>query len=250
MSGHYRSVTLDDSPQLLAMSFRLRYQAYCVERQFFSQDQYPNQMESDAFDRASVHVGVLDADNELVGTGRVVRPNSAGLPLLRHCTLFPHVTTLADPSNTVVELSRVCINHRWNRRTTTMAISHPDRRAPVTLPPALPDAGQGSNDISATLLKGMYQATKRLGGTHWIIAVEKGLRRRLVAHFRMPFREVGPEVDYHGPVAPYVLSMAELDDVIRARKYPVLNDFPVGLEPDFWPTPVRQTSGRSLEARI
>ena len=68
MSAPYRPVTLDDSEQLLAMSYRLRYQSFCLERLFFSKDEYPSQLESDTFDRASVHLGVLNAQDELVGT--------------------------------------------------------------------------------------------------------------------------------------------------------------------------------------
>lgn len=245
----YRPVTLDDSAQLLQMSYRLRYQSFCVEQLFFSKDAYPSQLESDAFDRASVHVGVLDAQNELVGTARVVTPTSAGLPLLRFCTLFPHDTTLADPSNTVVELSRVTVNRRWNRRRAARPIAHPERRASVRLPAAVPEPGHESNDAFAALIKGMYHATKRLHGTHWIIAIEKALRRR-ITRYGLPFRVAGPEVDYHGPVAPYVMSLAELDDVIRTRQYPALNDFFVGLEPEYWPSPLRQTSAPSREARL
>jgi len=241
MSAPYRPVTLDDSEQLLAMSYRLRYQSFCLERLFFSKDEYPSQLESDTFDRASVHLGVLNAQDELVGTARVVTPTSAGLPLFRYCTLFPHETTLADPSNTVVELSRVCVNRRWNRQSVDKVNAPAEERAPVSLPPPASEPGRESNDAFAALIKGMYQVTKRLHGTHWIIAVEKGLRRRL-SRYGLPFSLAGPEVDYHGPVAPYVLSLAELDDVILTGKYPVIEDFPLGLEPEYWPAPLVHTS--------
>lgn len=248
MSAPYRPVTLDDSQQLLQMSYRLRYQTFCLERLFFSKDNYPTQLESDAFDRASVHVGVLDARNELVGTARVVPPNSAGLPLLRYCTLFPNETILSDPSNMVVELSRVCLNHRWNRHQVDNAIAPSDQPVFVSSLPVAPKPGPESHDALATLIKGLYQVTKRLRGTHWIIAIEKALRRR-ITRYGLPFRLAGPEVDYHGPVAPYVMSLAELDDVICARKYPILADFLVGLEPEYWPSPWSQTSV-SPEARL
>lgn len=234
MSSPYRPVTLDDSAQLLAMSYRLRYQSFCLERLFFSKDEYPGQLESDKFDRASVHVGVLDAHDQLVGTARVVPPNSEGLPLFRYCTLFPHDTTFADPSNTVVELSRVCVNPRWipSLDEDPGLLAVPSTR--LIESPLCSDLGRESGDAFATLIKGMYQVTKRLRGTHWIIAVEKALRRR-IARYGLPFSVAGPEVDYHGPVRPYVMSLAALDDIIRARRYPVLNDFPLGLEPEYWP---------------
>jgi len=234
MSGPYRPVTLDDS-------YRLRYQSFCLEQLFFNKDNYPSQLETDVFDRAAVHVGVLDATNELVGTARVVPPNSAGLPLFRYCTLFPGDTTVADPANTVVELSRVCLTRRSNRAMADGDDTGPGEPPPEVLLSQAPGSGHGSHDAFATLIKAMYHATKRLHGTHWIIAVEKALRRR-IARYGLPFRLAGPEVDYYGPVAPYVMSLAELDDVIRARLYAALDDFPVGLEPEYWPSPLVPTS--------
>ena len=234
MSALYRAMTLDESTDLLNMSYRLRYHSFCLERPLFSKDRYPAELESDSFDQASVHVGVLNAQNELVGTARVVPPNAAGLPLLRYCHLFPYETTLANQSNTVVELSRVCINHRW-RRAADATIAPRDARVAKGWTPSWGDAGNESTDAFATLIKGMYHVTKRLRGTHWIIAVEKGLRRR-ISRYGLPFRPAGPQADYHGPVVPYVMSLADLDEVILSGDYEVLDDFPVGLEPEYWPS--------------
>ncbi len=237
MSAPYRPVTLDESAQLLAMSYRLRYQSFCLERLFFSKDDYPSQLESDAFDGASVHVGVLNAEDELVGTARIVTRSEAGLPMFRFCTLFPGDTTLTNPANTVVELSRVCLSRRSSRRQ-GLGSGSPDELA---LDPRrlshIP--GGPSTDPFAALIKVVYQTTKRMHVTHWVVAVEKALRRRLT-RYGLPFRQAGPEVDYFGPVAPYVLSLAELDDVILRHEYPSLDELFVGLEPEYWPAPLSE----------
>jgi N-acyl amino acid synthase of PEP-CTERM/exosortase system len=242
MSGPYRAVTLDESAQLLNMSYRLRYQSFCLERLFFSKDDYPTQLESDAFDGVSVHVGVLDAHDELVGTARIVKPSSAGLPLLRHCTFFPEDTTLIDPANTVVELSRVCVQNR-SHRTPASLPGHDGAAAGLPMP--VRAMGPSSNDVFGALVKGVYQATKRMRVTHWIVAIERALWRR-VSRYGLPFRPAGPEADYFGPVVPYVLSLAELDDMISSGHYPMLADLRVGLEREFWtaPTPVRRILSR------
>lgn len=241
MSAPYRAVTLDESEPLLAMSYRLRYQTFCLERLFFSKDKYPSQLEFDAFDRTAVHVGVLNAETELVGTARVVTPNSAGLPLFRYCTLFPDDTTFADPSNVVVELSRVCLNRRANRRTRPGAAAPPDATLPADPPPSSLAHSLASSDPLATLIKGMYHVTKRVQATHWIIAIEKALRRR-ITRYGLPFRQAGPEVDYHGPVAPYVMNLAEFDEVIGSGDYPILEDFWAELEPEYAPQAMSPTS--------
>ena len=229
MSGTFRPLTIDSSPQLLETSYRMRYQAYCLEHRFLCAEDYPHQLECDEFDRDSVHVGVLDAGNELVGTARIVKPNRLGLPVFLHCTLFPHETTLAEVGNMVVEISRVCISRRYSRRRTDQGFDRPE--AVQADAHAIPfERRQERGDVFVTLVKALYRATKRLGATHWIVAVEKPLRRR-IAHYGLPFRLAGPDVDYYGSVAPYIMSIAELDKVIHGRQFASLDDFPDGLEP-------------------
>ena len=97
------------------------------------------------------------------------------------------------------------------------------------------DRRDDRDDLFTTLVKAIYQATKRLGATHWIIAIEKSLRRR-IARYGLPFQLAGPEVDYYGLVAPYIMSLAELDQVILGRQFSSLDDFSVGLEPALWPS--------------
>ena len=228
MSATFRPVTIDDSPHLLEKSHRLRYQAYCLERRFLRAEDYPNQLEFDEFDRDSVHVGVLDAEGELAGTARIVKPNSAGLPLFLHCTLFPLETTFAESGNTVVEISRVCINRRYTRRRADVFSDAPGARG-IQMSTRFPRTSGATerDDVFVTLVKALYHATKRLGATHWIIAVEKSLRRR-IARYGLPFQLAGPEVDYYGLVAPYIMSVAEFDQVIHGRQFASLDDFPIG----------------------
>ena len=237
MSAPYRPVTLDDSMPLLAMSYRLRYQTFCLERLFFSKEAYPSQLESDIFDKSSVHVGVLSAEDELVGTARIVTRGSADLPLLRYCTLFPGDTTLTDPANTVVELSRVCLKRDWDAPRASTS-GRPESVAPRSSARA---PGRASDDPFAALIKAVYLEAKRLHATHWIVAIEKALRRRLL-RYGLPFHLAGPEVDYFGPVAPYVLNVDELDDVVRRGEYPSLDGLPVDVDGDYWPSPLSQTS--------
>ena len=225
MTRAFRPVTIDDSPQLLETSHRLRYQAYCLERRFLRAEDYPNRLEFDDFDRDSVHVGVLGAEGQLVGTARIVKPNGAGLPAFRHCSLFLADTTLAGEGNKVVEISRVCIDRRYTQR----------RAEGICEGSQAVESGDGRrDDVFATLVTAVYHATKRLGATHWLIAIEKPLRRRL-ARYGLPFQLAGPEVDYYGRVAPYIMNVAEFDRVIIGRQFAVLDDFALGLSPGLWP---------------
>jgi N-acyl amino acid synthase of PEP-CTERM/exosortase system len=217
---YYRVRPIDDSAELMEQSYSLRYQVYCRERNFLPPEDYPNGLEQDAFDGHSVHVGVLDPSGQLVATGRVVRLINAGpgLPLFRHCRIFANETELIDPDSNVVEISRVAMSRRHRRRRVEADAQRREVRGEAFL----------------TLLKGLYHATKRIDATHWLAAVEKPLHRLLQQH-GFPFRMIGPEANYAGPVAPYLMSLSEFDAVIVSRRVAVLDDFLTGLEPEFHP---------------
>jgi N-acyl-L-homoserine lactone synthetase len=201
--------TLDGEPLWLEQSHRLRYQVYCVERRFLDASQYPDHREADEFDAHSVHVGAIDTFGDLAGTARIIKPNPHGFPMFRHCVLFPDLGVLDGPGTLAVEVSRVAISRDYARR----------RRR---------------TEPFMTLMKAIILAAKQEGATHLIGATDAALHRWLV-HFGFPYRVSGPAVDYYGPVAPCVMSLLELDEVILGGRYPALEGIPVGPAPFLWP---------------
>jgi N-acyl amino acid synthase of PEP-CTERM/exosortase system len=212
--------------------YRLRYQVYCVERKFLPAANFPHGLEMDDFDRHAGHVGAMDARGTLAATARVVKVTAAGpgLPLFQHCKIFAEETELLDPDNTVVEISRLSMSRAYRRRQLN----------------GLSEGRDVRRDVFLTVLKAIYQATKRLGATHWVAATEISLQR-MVAQYRFPFRAVGPECDYGGRVSPYLMNLAEFDLVILSRRIPELDDFVVGLEPEFWPRSDRTTQPLGID---
>ena len=85
-----------------------------------------------------------------------------------------------------------------------------------------------------TLVKAIMQGAKRAGATHLIGATDAAFHRWLV-HYGLPYRISGAEVDYYGPVAPCIMSLHELDEVILGGQYASLDGFPVGWDPSLWP---------------
>jgi phenylacetate-CoA ligase len=224
---------LDDVPALLTQSYRLRYEVYCQDRHFLAAERYPDGLETDAFDRHSVHVGVVNSQGEVVATARLIEWSDAGLPIFDHCTLFPGERPLQDPSRRVVEVSRLAISRDYNRRAgddfygLQGSTTHPrgtDRRA--------------GGAIVLALYRALYQASKRRGFTHWVVATERSLQR-LVAKYGFPFRLIGPETDYYGLVAPYIMDLRDFDAVILRGGNALLGEFLEGLEPEFRPAEVR-----------
>jgi len=90
-----------------------------------------------------------------------------------------------------------------------------------------PDTGLNSDQrgpIFLTVLRALYVASKEVGATHWLVSIERSLQR-LLARNGFPFRQLGPEFDYLGPVAPYALDLEEFAHVVRGHKFPQLADF-------------------------
>ena len=205
------AMRLDEDPDLMDKAYRLRYQVYCIERGFLDPENYPDRLERDEFDRYSLHLGVLDRDGNLRATSRLIQVSVLGLPLFRHCEIFAtHESEVYRPTNRIAEVSRLCVSRHG-------AALRADRAA-----------------IIPTMYGALYQFSKRAGVTHWLVATEHSLQR-LVAAFGFPFREIGPTVDYFGPVSPYLMDLQEFDQVIASGTKPVLSSFLEGLEPEFLP---------------
>jgi N-acyl-L-homoserine lactone synthetase len=192
----FHARAIDDDPRLLEQSYRLRYQVYCVERQFLDAAAYPDGREADEFDSDSIHLGVVDADGDLAGTARLIRANPRGFPMLRHCAFYPEVQMLEAPHVVPVEVSRV-------------AISRHCARARQRTEPFL------------TLVRAMVHGARYAGATHLIGATDAALHRWLV-HFGLPYRVSGPPVDYYGQVSPCIMSLRELDEVVADGRFPSL----------------------------
>jgi N-acyl amino acid synthase of PEP-CTERM/exosortase system len=239
LSPYFVGQVLDTDRRLLDESYRLRYQVYCLERRFLSPDPYPDQMETDVYDPYSVHIGVVNLQSELAATTRLVQQSEAGQPMFDHCTIFPGTSIRDDETRKIVEISRLSVSRRYNRRAgddfyslqgLTGRTDGPERRR--------------NGELVMTLYKAVYQASKRRGFTHWLAATEKSLQR-LIARYGFPFRPIGPETDYFGSVTPYLLDLQEFDAVILSGRIPLLQEFLIGLEPEFRPV-AADTSHRPI----
>jgi N-acyl amino acid synthase of PEP-CTERM/exosortase system len=231
--AHYFSArTIDGQRALLDESYRLRYQVYCVERKFLRPEDYPDGMEMDEFDRHAAHVGAIDSHGALAGTARVVRSSELGLPIFDHCAIFPNETEFTPSNPRLVEVGRLSVSRSYRRRRSDDAVLAGEasaRGADREFQGA--DRRGQHDDVFLTVLKGMYQAAKRAGASHWLAATEKPLQRML-AKRGFPFHQIGPDSDYFGIVAAYQMDLQEFEEVILSGHFPALEDFLVGFEPD------------------
>jgi N-acyl amino acid synthase of PEP-CTERM/exosortase system len=231
---------IDTCPNLLRRSYHLRYDVYCIERGFLEAVNYPDRLETDEYDQYSMHFGVTNAHEELVGTVRLVQPGPMGLPLYGCCRIFPHEAEKLADITTIAEISRLAISRRVHRRRNDgpYSLSGAERFGEMprnsTENVRSLDERHSHVPLVVSLYKAMYHACKRNGITHLLAATERSLQRLLtVYHF--PFRAIGPQVDYFGPVIPYVLDLAELDARLLECQSPILSEFLDGLETEYWP---------------
>lgn len=184
------SVIIADEPELVEAACRLRYQVYCLEREF---EPGSNGIETDEFDGDARHVLLVHRDSgETIGTARVI-PSSAtygvgGLPIIRVCApdLLRHL-----PSRTTGEISRFAVSKQRRMSVGTSALAR------------------------FSLMQGVLRISLDMGLTHWCAIMEPTLLRLLHAS-SVCFRSLGAPVEHHGLRQPAWL---EISDVLDHARY-------------------------------
>jgi N-acyl amino acid synthase of PEP-CTERM/exosortase system len=67
----------------------------------------------------------------------------------------------------------------------------------------------------------MYAYSLQHGIRYWYAAMERALARMLV-RMNFGFQQVGPAIDYYGPVAPYVADLRVLESQLGRLNPPLL----------------------------
>ncbi len=196
--------------------FEFRYDVYCVERAFLRADRYPGGRETDEFDKDSEHFCVFEQGEEPVGYVRLVHAHEGGFPFEQHG--LAHEALGLPPAGEAVEISRLMVRKDYRH-------GHHDRRriADEAFAPLL---GQRRLSRSARILLHLYRKiyaySLENGVRHWYAAMERSLARSL-RQWGFGFRQIGPETDYFGPVAPYLASLAEMEAGIAAHNPALLH---------------------------
>jgi N-acyl amino acid synthase of PEP-CTERM/exosortase system len=222
--------SLDNSPGLLSKSFELRFSSYCEGQEFLNASDYPDRKEFDEFDKNSLHIGVIHGQTDIMtATARIVVTEASklesSLPMYSHCTIDKKYQDFLSEVGHVGEISRFVMSRE--------AIDHISgldggaKRGTAAAEAA--SKFQHSLPAILTLYKSIYQSC-RLNGIPVLVAAMEQSLRRLVSRFSFPFHQIGPEVDYFGPVAPFLLDLDELDDVLFDEAPWLLTEFYRGLD--------------------
>lgn len=210
-----------DSEELLKEIYQLRYEVYCQECHFLEASDYPRRLEIDEYDPFSVHFAAINHGNEVIGTVRLVLPNTLGFPMEKRCKLDIDPSEL--PRKKIAEISRLAVSKKYRRRVddelygteSYLSVDPWERRKyPI---------------VVLGLYRAMYQESKKLGLVLWYAAMEKKLWRALRL-YGIHFTKVGEEIDYYGPVAPYLGFIKELERKISSHKPELFHYFTEGLD--------------------
>ena len=198
---------------LMEQIFRLRFQVYCHECGFIKKEDYPDGIETDAWDAQSVHFAALSARGDLMGTLRMILPGKLPLPIQTRC---PDVFKKIDVSqNDYTEISRLVISKNVRRRQGDELYYAPEIEDKSVV------MGEGiffrrAKPMAFGIYRELYRESKRRGITRWFTIMEKSLYFLLRIH-GFKFECIGPEIDFYGPVSPYVGRMDTIEQEVREK---------------------------------
>jgi N-acyl amino acid synthase of PEP-CTERM/exosortase system len=215
------------TPAELRACYRLRYEVYCNQSGLLDAADYPDDIEQDAYDKDSIHLGAWNPKGDLVGTLRLVRSAQLVLPLFAHCDYksldFP---VLCNPES-IAEISRLCVSKVLTRH------PRPDADDAEKLAVRARNRAAGP-EVVAGIVRLMYAESKREGLQHWVVAMERSLFR-LLKRIEVYFNTAGAPFEYYGEVVPYRLSVADFEARITQSESPVarayLDALPAHLRP-------------------
>lgn len=216
------------SSSVLHAAQALRYQVYCHEARFLDPDDYPNGIEIDGYDEHSCHFVVArNVGGAVVGTMRLILPGKNTFPLDEHCILTPEKMA-GIPRDKTAEISRLAMSKKYRRDVDAHKACR-DRRKHLQDPDNWFDA-----NLIFELYRLMYQQSKRSGIEYWLAAMGKPLER-LLSRCSLVFTQIGPEVDYYGPVTPYLGVISEIEQHLTRTNPPLLRYMLQGLEDEYIP---------------
>ena len=201
---HFDTVFKDitaERPAQIEQAFRLRYQVYCVEQGFEAPDAAAGEIERDRYDAYAHHSLLVDQTSALpLGTVRLVKPAAKAdwiddLPVAAYAAPESVDELRSLPAGSTAEVSRFAIARIARRQ-----LAEPQECA-------APESGTPHQDqrwrdklrpyMSLGLIRGLVRLSAEQGITHWCLAAEPTLLRRLRA-FGLHFRPAGPLVDHRG----------------------------------------------------
>jgi len=156
---------------------KLRYDVFCLEKQFLDANDYPEEMEYDEWDEYSTHF-IASGEMGIIATARLIPNDIIKLPIEKYFD----IEIPSDSSKIFAEFSRLIV--------------HPTFRGM-------------SFQVTGGLYAAMYNYSRKEGITDWYAILDKHLHNAY-SQYGFLFRQIGEPRHCFGDVtAPYVVSLEE-----------------------------------------
>jgi|GEM_PF-340752 len=196
------SETPISTPQDIEEAYRLRYLVYCLDRGFEDVSACPDGRERDQFDDAALHCLLRDRiGKHPLGTVRVVMTAGAAegvdsLPLAEYAPEESMDILRNLPGATTGEISRFAIL-RSARDVLRQAAKAAEARFGGAPGETLQRFERLLPYMALGLFRGIIRVSMQRGMTHWCLAAEPSLLRRLRS-LGLHFQLAGPLVEHRG----------------------------------------------------
>jgi N-acyl-L-homoserine lactone synthetase len=173
----------------------LRYEYWVEEFNYLQADEKTNKREADQFDEHSVHFGVFDSQNSLVGYSRFILPGKHGLQVQKEFGKL--ISSFSSNRNSIkqsVESSRLIVRR---------------------------ELGKDRHQVAQLIYKMKYRFMKRNQYRYWYHISELKLIRALKRQM-YPFRVIGEGKEYQNGICyPAIMDIQEVDSILikKAPEY-------------------------------
>jgi N-acyl amino acid synthase of PEP-CTERM/exosortase system len=200
-----------DSYELKQEVYKLRYQVYCLEREFLEPEE--DGVEHDDYDHNSSHYLIRHRESDCyMATTRLVLPDKQNpqrlFPIEEHSNIENKALLDTMPRTNLAELSRFCVSKTFRRRKNEQDLIVTNDT----------DESRSLNErkSSAHLTLALFSCAVRMSSEHNIdywYAIMEPTAKRISSALGIQFIEVGPLVDYHGMRVPCVI---KVDDLLKS----------------------------------
>jgi len=205
-----------ETPKFINIAHAIRYQVYCLEREFERAEQHTDRLERDEFDSHALHSLLFyRPTEEAIGTGRLILPDHGADSLPIQPMLRENGLNAEDyfPSEDTGEVSRFAISNEFRRGAS-------DKKIPSSLTDPRTKIGcreRRGNLPFLGLLQALLRQTVEQGITHWVAVMEPKLIRMLYS-MGIRFTSIGPLVSHHGIRQPSESYLPEMLDGLRREQ--------------------------------
>lgn len=193
--------------------YKLRYQVYCVETGFEKMAEHPGEIETDDFDKNSVHYLIRHRKSgAYAATTRLILPDKNNLDNLFPIEIFSTIDKpkeLEDKQRCyMAEASRFCVSKDFKKRKGDYEASltgiSPDWEKKTA-----EEERRTYPHLSIALYACLIRMSHENNVQYWYAVMEPALIRFFTT-LGIYFKGIGPVADYHGMRRPCVIRVSDL----------------------------------------